>query len=170
MSRTTTLAGALALALALAGCGLLSGGVTAEHLADGNWQLKCKASLARCLERADELCHDASYKIVSASDDRDFYGPQDVPYEVRSSTAVIRCGTRGRPLFGSGGEAATPAPPAAAATAAPPARACVPGATQACVGAGACPGGQACLADGSGYSPCLCAAPAADGGAAPPPP
>jgi hypothetical protein len=172
MSRTIALAAA---ALVLAGCGMLAGGVTAEHLADGTWQLKCKGSLAHCLERADEICHDSSYKIVSASDDRDFYGPLDVPYEVRSSAAIVRCGTRGRPLFG-GGDSQQPQP-AAAAPASPPARACIPGATQACVGAGACPGGQSCLADGSGYSPCLCAAPApaADAGAgaapvpAPPP-
>jgi hypothetical protein len=34
--------------------------------------------------------------------------------------------------------------------------ACVKGITQACVGPGGCRGGQACLADGSGFSPCDC--------------
>lgn len=34
--------------------------------------------------------------------------------------------------------------------------ACVKGITQACVGAGGCQGGQACLPDGSGFSPCDC--------------
>lgn len=38
-----------------------------------------------------------------------------------------------------------------------PARICTPGSTQQCVGAGACSGGQACVADGSGWSPCDCA-------------
>ncbi len=33
---------------------------------------------------------------------------------------------------------------------------CVPGATQVCVGSGGCRGGQYCLANGSGYSPCDC--------------
>jgi hypothetical protein len=33
---------------------------------------------------------------------------------------------------------------------------CVPGSTQECVGSGACHGGQHCLSDGSGYSPCDC--------------
>ncbi len=37
-----------------------------------------------------------------------------------------------------------------------PARSCVPGTTQACVGAAACKGGQSCLADGSGFAPCDC--------------
>jgi hypothetical protein len=47
---------------------------------------------------------------------------------------------------------ATPAPTASSLE-----RACVPGSTQRCVGTGACEGGQACLADGSGYGPCECA-------------
>lgn len=61
-------------------------------------------------------------------------------------------------------QAATP--PAAAPPAPPPPRtACVPGATQACVGPGGCKGGQACKDDGSGFKPCDCGpAPAADAG------
>jgi hypothetical protein len=35
-------------------------------------------------------------------------------------------------------------------------RVCVPGATQACTGKGACNGGQACLKDGSGWGSCEC--------------
>jgi hypothetical protein len=42
-------------------------------------------------------------------------------------------------------------------------RACIPGSTQACVGPGACSGGQACSSDGSGFGPCDC------GGAKPAP-
>ena len=38
----------------------------------------------------------------------------------------------------------------------PKAKACVPGATQACLGPGACKGAQACRDDGSGYGPCDC--------------
>jgi hypothetical protein len=37
-----------------------------------------------------------------------------------------------------------------------PGRACVPGATQACLGPGACKGAQACREDGSGFEPCDC--------------
>jgi len=40
--------------------------------------------------------------------------------------------------------------------AAVPAARCTPGATQACVGAGSCKGGQACLADGSAWDKCDC--------------
>jgi hypothetical protein len=51
------------------------------------------------------------------------------------------------------------APPAVRAS-----RACTPGATQACVGAGCCKGGQACAADGNAFLPCDCGS----GGSAPP--
>ncbi|MFK7985178.1 MAG: hypothetical protein AB8I08_04030 [Sandaracinaceae bacterium] len=39
---------------------------------------------------------------------------------------------------------------------------CVPGETQACVGAGACAGGQFCLASGDGFSACVCDSPNPD--------
>jgi hypothetical protein len=52
---------------------------------------------------------------------------------------------------------ATPsAQPAAVAATTAPARLCIPGATQACLGAGACQGAQACREDGGGYLPCDC--------------
>lgn len=35
-------------------------------------------------------------------------------------------------------------------------RVCIPGQSQLCYGPGACKGGQACLPDGSGFSPCDC--------------
>lgn len=42
--------------------------------------------------------------------------------------------------------------------------ACVPGASVACVGPGACQGGQVCLPDGSGYGPCDCGGAGSGGG------
>jgi hypothetical protein len=41
---------------------------------------------------------------------------------------------------------------------------CVPGQSVACVGPGACQGGQTCKADGSGYEACECAAMSEDAG------
>ncbi len=52
--------------------------------------------------------------------------------------------------------ASTPAASPRAAAAVAPGRACVPGATQACVGPGDCKGGQACKDDGSGWERCDC--------------
>lgn len=49
-----------------------------------------------------------------------------------------------------GADGGTPSP------AKPKGMLCVPGTTQECVGSGACHGGQHCLPDGSGFSPCDC--------------
>ncbi len=43
-------------------------------------------------------------------------------------------------------------------------RLCTPGETQACLGAGACNGAQACSADGQGFGACDCGGPGTDGG------
>ena len=47
---------------------------------------------------------------------------------------------------------------------------CTPGESQGCVGPGGCQGGQACLADGTGYGECNCGgSPRTDGGSSSPP-
>jgi hypothetical protein len=61
------------------------------------------------------------------------------------------------PVGASPVAATVTAPGAAPVPAAPkPTPACTPGTTQACVGPGACQGGQFCLPDGMGFSPCDC--------------
>jgi hypothetical protein len=143
---------------------------TSERQADGTIRLQCKGPLPACLERAEALCFGNRYTVLAAVDQHDYWvGGSTGASESRSSRALIRCGARGRPPFAPA-EDPLPSPAVeksdadkpAAATATPPARACVPGATQKCTGPAACAGGQACLADGSGYSACDCGtAPAA---------
>jgi hypothetical protein len=148
--------------LSLAACGTMAD-FSSQRLADGNYQLECRVSLAQCLGRVDDVCHGSPFEVLSARDNR---RAVDIPIgnyqpESRTSDAVIRC-TKNKPLFGGGNDAPKngPAPGAAQPIAAPiPARACVPGATQACIGSGACAGGQSCLADASGFGPCDCGPP-----------
>lgn len=57
---------------------------------------------------------------------------------------------------------ALPARPGSTGSATPPSapkERCTPGATQACLGPGACQGAQACRDDASGFLPCDCGAP-----------
>lgn len=49
-----------------------------------------------------------------------------------------------------------PTQPPPAPTQPPPGKICVPGSTQACVGPGACKGGQTCNRDGTAWGPCDC--------------
>ncbi|MES1172422.1 MAG: hypothetical protein ABUL77_04220 [Bacteroidota bacterium] len=156
--------GSAAASVPLGCAGSLSNAPSEERRPDGTFHLKCKTSLPRCLDRAEELCHGTRYKVLSADDHHDYMGGQGsmTEHEVRASEAVFRCGARGRMLWGKdepalavagdAGAAASPgAPPSAAKT-----PVCIPGSTQTCVGAAACPGGQTCLPDGSGFSSCDC--------------
>lgn len=146
-----------------------------ERLGSGKFRLSCKGALPACLAGADRLCRDNSYEVVRAQDDRKrFGGDGSSIVETRSSVATVRCMPKDAklPEFDDTEPEARPtdhfklpprrsddridpalvdeAKPAAVTTA------CVPGATQTCVGSGACKGGQSCLADGKGFSPCDC--------------
>lgn len=148
-------------------------GVERTRLEDGTFRFRCEGSLSQCLTHVEQVCGDATYTVLSAVDLRRYYGPRIGQYEQghRSSEAVIRCESRGAPLFGSDEE--PEAEPKARKQQRPMRPACVPGATQHCVGVGACSGGQVCLADGTGFGPCQCASapePADAGAPATPPP
>ncbi|MEO7033802.1 MAG: hypothetical protein ABI548_07960 [Polyangiaceae bacterium] len=143
--------------------------VPAARRADGSWHLKCGASLAACVQRAGDLCKDRGYVVLGGMSKRELYGAELGVSQVegRESELDIACADRrgGLPIVLSAQPAggiippAVPALPFPPASAAPRAGSCTPGATQRCVGAGACAGGQACLPDGSGYAACDCGAP-----------
>lgn len=140
---------------------------------DGSYHLACRGPLTDCLNRAERICRDKGYSVASARDVRELLGHEsgESQVEIRKSEAVIYCGASlppaERPMIElrretpiSAEPAPPPAPPASPPAASPPpaARACVPGATQACVGPGGCSGGQACAEDGTRYEPCNCGA------------
>jgi hypothetical protein len=169
-SRSLPLAATLALPLLVVACAA-NQGVETQKLPDGTLRIKCQGSLASCLARADDICRGGTYDVVRARDQRDRYGPEfgTAQVEVRSSEAFVRCLAGGRPLGGL--DPLTPPPPAgtdatlatgprlarpAAPPPPPPVRACIPGATQACIGPGKCEGGQSCLPDGTAFGPCDC--------------
>jgi hypothetical protein len=136
---------------------------------DGSYHLACRGALADCLQRADRICREQGYAVASARDSRERLGHEsgESQVEIRKSEAIIYCGSEvppaERPMIELKREqpvVAEPAPSAApAAPPPPPPRACVPGATQACVGPGGCSGGQACSADGMRFDPCNCGQP-----------
>lgn len=142
----------VALAAALLGVGCSHAGLVAETLADGSYRVRCRSSLAVCLDEGVEtLCGGRSFVILRAVDQ--MAGPQSAnAASLRTSEVVARCG----PANGWG---APGRPPEASASCAQPlpGRSCVPGSTQYCVGVQACTGSQTCLPDGSGFSSCDCA-------------
>jgi len=194
-ARGVALAAFVALGLSGA-CALLNRNVKTQSLGNNEFRLECQGSLSRCLDEADNICLGSRFEVISGKDKRDYFGPAGLTEsEVRTSEAVIRCGHRGRAIFGDNGKAsaggsagatvaasaggasgsagasspaaaivapsvagsaAPSAAPSVAPSAAPSARACIPGATQVCVGPAACRGGQVCLHDGSAFGPCDC--------------
>ena len=135
-----------------------------QKQSDGSYRVDCKEPLARCLTALEGACPQG-YEVLHAHENRQLYGPDAYNQPVVTSNAVARCRKPGQPV------AETAASGSAGASPRPSAQACVPGATQACVGPGACRGGQQCLADGAAFGPCDCGAttPAAPAPPAPAP-
>jgi hypothetical protein len=130
-----------------------------ETLPDGTHRLTCRTRLSLCLVEVQDACTDAGYDVLEAHEERKRAGPNTAEIEIVRSEARIRC-RKTTAVFGdSSGEARTPPAPSAAPPPAATPKVCDPGATQVCVGTGACQGGQRCLADGSGFGPCDCGTP-----------
>lgn len=131
---------------------------------DGSWHLECGNSLELCVQRAKEVCKGGGYVVLGGMDKRQLLGAElgQSQVEVRQAELNVACADRRGDLPKVLVSNALSLPPRApepeseAAVAKKAATACTPGATQRCVGAGACAGGQACVADGSAFGPCDC--------------
>ena len=160
----------LATAAALVALGCATQAIRTERRPDGVYHLTCQTALPACLSAAESVCDHQRYAVLRAFDDHNLKGDTTQPTDFRSSEALVRCGT-GAGSWGDenktlGEQRLDAAPVASPAAPQPPARACVPGATQTCVGPGGCAGGQACAPDGATFGACDCGPRAAS----PPPP
>lgn len=132
---------------------------------DEIYRISCEDSITPCRNEAEEVCG-GRYEVLESSG-----APVD-PVRVSSAPGPASTGPRyqrkkwqGQMVVACGhsspaasaASTLAPAPAERAAVHAPaPDRLCVPGATQECLGPGACRGAQACWADGNGYGPCDC--------------
>jgi hypothetical protein len=153
--------------IALIGCSAAGADVKLDRLSDGTFKLRCPSSLAFCVKKAEDICKDRGFLLLGGASRHTRYGHPggESQVETRSGELVVKCA---RPDFElpAPRDAASAAPvPEDARTKVPvgqsvsserSARACTPGKAERCVGPGACAGGQACLADGSGFGPCDC--------------
>jgi hypothetical protein len=162
-------------------------GASTRSLGPDTWRVRCKSSMATCAAKADEVCSDRGYVVISGRSEKQIYGPEGQQVADESGELVVRCGTgptsvtpdAGDPGQAGGwrlpprprGQSAEPGSAGPAGQAVH--KACTPGETQMCVGPAACRGGQACRSDGSGFEPCDCGSsatqtpPAGPGTAAP---
>jgi hypothetical protein len=135
--------------------------------------------MSACVNQAAKICGDDGYTILGGVSSNHLLGGASSSYRTMAETAElsVRCGVE-KPKENREGIYELPErtdeplpPPSEQEPAAP--RVCTPGATQKCVGPGACDGGQVCAADGSGFGSCDCggndkstnALPPAEGGA-----
>jgi hypothetical protein len=132
---------------------------------DGSWHLSCGNSLDVCVQKANDVCENRGYVVLGGMNKRQLFGAEAgvSQVEVRTAELNIACADRQgelpKVLITNTAISATPrVPEPEPAASKAPSTACTPGTTQHCVGAGACSGGQACLADGSGFAPCDCGA------------
>jgi len=128
---------------------------------DGTFAISCRAQKA-CLDHAAKLCGDLGYNIVGGRHDQKVYGVPGNEKVVGKDEIYIRC-TKDKP-----DDAPDPAvgswkldrkdagAQSNGSTKGQAGQVCRPGETQRCVGAGACEGGQACTAEGTGFGPCDC--------------
>lgn len=130
------------------------------------YRISCAHDIAPCRDKALEVCG-GDYDVLEAA------GAPVEPPRVSSAPGPSSTGSRyQRPGWvgsvvvacGHAKETATepsvlPAPRTATAPGTAqlrPDQLCIPGATQICLGPGACRGAQACASDGRGYTACDC--------------
>jgi len=123
--------------------------------------------MAACIRAFETNCPGKRYRILSGVSRRELRDVEPVVKEIFTTELTAVCDPDGMRM---NVEAKAPAgAPAAAATGSAPttigAPGCLPGATQTCIGPGGCPGGQACRADGAGFTSCDCGTVTAGGDA-----
>lgn len=130
---------------------------------NGSHVITCGNGMAVCVSKADKICGEDGYTILEGVSRNKLLGGESSSYRARSEVGelTVRCG------LPEEGEEEDPVvyklpertdEPIVVEEATLPAAGsvCTPGATLACVGPGACQGGQVCLESGSGYGPCDC--------------
>lgn len=156
MTARSTVLGILLLSFFALSCGR----IRVAAAPGGRMHITCAKGMKDCVTRAAKVCGDKGYRIYSGESRMSMLGGSSSAYRKPSESAEleVECGLPEVPtepdiVFRLPPRKDGPAPisPADAAG-----NRCVPGATQRCIGPGACEGGQVCLGDGSGFGACDC--------------
>ena len=130
----------------------------AQAMPDGTLQMECEGDVSYCIRRAESFCGNDPVEVLAAGSREGQHGDARYSDGSRITTVQFVCGKsnaidiRLRRRKAPPETAPMPPPPPPPA----PAAVCAAGATQQCVGVGACAGGQTCKPDGSGWGECDC--------------
>lgn len=122
--------------------------VQSRHLNDGSWSFTCELSMDECLRRAQEHCPNQRFRILEGTSETRLRDAPPFERAYHTSRLHLACNDGGANVLLSidGSNQAV----------SKPVTICSAGETRACVGAGACKGGQACLPEGKGFGSCDC--------------
>lgn len=148
----------LGLLLVLTSCGASQ--YRAKPMGEGTWRVECLDNVDRCLREAERVCKGKGYYVISGKQETKMFGAEE-GYQTGADLHSVEfaCGRPEPPPIRlvRDDEPVDPdlAPPPKPKSA-PKGHHCTPGATQRCVGPGACDGGQSCNAEGTAFLPCDC--------------
>jgi hypothetical protein len=140
--------------LLLLACGGVPG-INSQKLADGTWSVTCDLPMEDCIRQVEETCRSQRYRILEATSETRVRDVPPVESTYHTSRLHLVCNNGDGANLMSVQTATRPA----AETAPGLSAACTTGQTRECVGPAACKGGQSCLPDHSGFSPCDCGPP-----------
>lgn len=147
----------LSLALCLCACGAPE--VQSQRLKDGSWQVQCELPMDECIRKSQDKCPNLRYRILEGTSETRLRDAPPFERAYHTSRLRLSCSSDGaEALITFGGKPAPVTPEVASPATASKPPVCTQGQTRECVGPAACKGGQACLADGSGFSACDCGA------------
>jgi hypothetical protein len=89
------------------------------RLPDGSYEVKCEGSLATCLLQMEQVCADAGYDVLRASEKRERAGPLELQTEIVRSQGIVRC-RKANALLTIQTQPPEPTPAPVATEAAPP--------------------------------------------------
>ncbi len=147
--------------LLASGLSLSCGGATTLNIGKDTYRIECGDSINRCMSQADNLCRDRGFTILRGKSWKKRLGTEDYGSMAADTEVVVQCGIHEQPAEQTTASAADAHQEDASKRHAEEllGTACVPGATQKCVGPGACDGGQVCLESGHGFGACDCGGP-----------
>jgi hypothetical protein len=136
----------------LAACGAAE--VQSQRLKDGSYNITCQLPMDECVRRVQDNCQVQRYRILEGTSEVKLRDAPPFEKAYHTSRLHLVCtNDGGEPLLSLDGEKPSAAQPAPASSTS---KVCTTGETRACVGPGACKGGQACSPNGQGFGACDC--------------